>query len=75
MVARLGVLESKLWNGRTTDGKIKPLYLANNNEVTTNLSRAMEIAEDKANDYPDWKFKPLKTIESFAGDIILEVEE
>ncbi|WP_438058877.1 DUF1642 domain-containing protein [Streptococcus ruminicola] len=58
-----------------TDGKIKPLYLANNNEVTTNLSRAMEIAEDKANNYPDWKFKPLKTIESFAGDIILEVKE
>ena len=50
MVARLGVLESKLWNGRTADGKVKPLYLANNNEVTTNLSRAMEIAEDKAND-------------------------
>lgn len=75
MVARLGVLESKLWNGRTADGKVKPIYLAKNNELTTDLRFAVEITEDKAKDYPDWKFKPLKTIESFAGDIILEVEE
>ena len=75
MVTRLGILESKLWNGRTADGKVKPIYLAKNNEMTTDLRFAVEIAEDKAKDYPDWEFKPLKAVVCMAGDVILEVEE
>lgn len=76
MVGRLGVLESKLWLGKTTDGEVKPVYLTKRNSLTTDLRYAMEITEDNAKYFSDWEFKPFKIVgETDEGIMILEARK